>query len=137
MNSSRSFRRPARAAVAAVVSSVAAALLLAAGPAAAAPEPDFYTPPAELPAAAGAVVRAAPLPLFATIPEADGTWPAAGQLVMYTSRLQDGTPTAVTGTFIDSTHPWQGGGPRPTVIIAPGTSGKATGARCPEPSPRA
>jgi len=43
---------------------------------------------------------------------------------MYTSRLQDGTPTAVTGTFVDSTHPWRGKGPRPTVVIAPGTSGQ-------------
>lgn len=102
------------------------ALVLTAAPAVA--DTDFYTPPVDLPAAAGAVVRAEPLPLFATIPEADGTWPAAAQLVMYTSRLQDGTPTAVTGTFIDSTHPWRGDGPRPTVIIAPGTSGQ--GDRC-------
>ncbi|WFR74290.1 lipase family protein [Prescottella defluvii] len=125
MNDSRMLRRPARAAVAALAGCIAGALVLVgAGAAAAAPDTDFYAPPAELPAAAGDIVRTEPLPVFATLPESDGSWPAAAQLVMYTSRLQDGTPTAVTGTFIDSTHPWRGTGPRPTVVIAPGTSGQ-------------
>ncbi|WP_430333252.1 lipase family protein [Rhodococcus sp. ACT016] len=127
MSNSRAARHrtgPIRATVAALACCVAGALVLAAGPASAAPQPDFYTPPAQLPAAAGAVVRTEPMPLFATVPAADGNWPTQARLVMYTSRLQDGTPTAVTGTFIDSAHPWQGKGPRPTVVIAPGTSGQ-------------
>lgn len=120
-----SLAKRGRAAVTALVSCAAAALVLTApGPAAAAPAPDFYAPPAQLPVAPGGIVRSEPLPIFATVPESDGSWPAAAQLVMYTSRLQDGTPTAVTGTFIDSTHPWRGQGPRPTVVIAPGTSGQ-------------
>ncbi|PTR31947.1 secretory lipase [Rhodococcus sp. OK519] len=119
MNNSRTLR----ATVAALTCCVAATLVLtAAGPAAAAP--DFYSPPAQMPATAGDIVHTQPMPIFATLPESNGTWPAAAQLVMYTSRLQDGTPTAVTGTFIDSTHPWRGTGPRPTVVIAPGTSGQ-------------
>ncbi|MFC9514652.1 lipase family protein [Nocardiaceae bacterium NPDC056970] len=120
-----SLAKRGRSAVTALVSCAAAALVLTApGPAAAAPAPDFYAPPAQLPDAPGGIVRSEPLPIFATVPESDGSWPAAAQLVMYTSRLQDGTPTAVTGTFIDSTHPWRGQGPRPTVVIAPGTSGQ-------------
>lgn len=120
-----SLEKRGRAAVAALVSIAAAALVLAApGPAAAGPAPDFYTPPAQLSDAPGDIVRSEPMPIFATVPAADGSWPAAAQLVMYTSRLQDGTPTAVTGTFIDSAHPWRGTGQRPTVVIAPGTSGQ-------------
>lgn len=120
------FRRtPGRAAVAASVTCAATALTVAVpGRAGADSPPDFYSPPALSADAPGGIVRSEPLPLFATIPESDGTWPVAAQLVMYTSRLQDGTPTAVTGTFIDSTHPWRGHGPRPTVVIAPGTSGQ-------------
>ncbi|NUP25814.1 MAG: lipase, partial [Nocardia sp.] len=48
--------------------------------------------------------------------------------IMYTTRLQDGSPVAVTGTFIDAAGPWLGAGPRPTVVIGPGTSGQ--GDRC-------
>lgn len=94
------------------------------GPALADPAADFYSPPAQLPPTEGAVLRTEPMPLLASIPGADGSWPAAAQRVMYTSRLQDGSPTAVTGTFIEGNHPWRGTGPRPTVVIAPGTAGQ-------------
>lgn len=43
---------------------------------------------------------------------------------MYTSTLQDGSPTVVTGTIIDPTAPWHGHGPRPTIVMAPGTVGQ-------------
>ena len=115
-----------RVAVLTVVSCIAAAVALTAGahPAHAAPGDDFYTPPAEFASAPGSIIRTEPMPLFASVPGTDGTWPGAGQRVMYTSRLQDGSPTAVTGTFIDATRPWNGSGTRPTVIIAPGTVGQ-------------
>ncbi|WP_039804182.1 lipase family protein [Nocardia araoensis] len=95
--------------------------------AAAAPVGDFYIPPAQIPAERGAIVKTKPMALFATLPTDQG-WPGEAQHVMYTSRLQDGSPVAVTGTFIDATGPWQGPGPRPTVVIGPGTSGQ--GDRC-------
>ncbi|WP_174183632.1 lipase family protein [Nocardia barduliensis] len=95
--------------------------------AAAAPVSDFYVPPAQIPSERGAIVKTAPMSLFATVPTDKG-WPGKAQHVMYTSRLQDGSPVAVSGTFIDATGPWQGPGPRPTVVIAPGTSGQ--GDRC-------
>lgn len=87
-------------------------------------EPDFYVPPAQIAPGPGAIVRTQPMPLFATVPGIAGNWPGTARLVMYTSQLQDGSPTAVTGTFIDATRPWQGNGPRPTVVIAPGTVGQ-------------
>ncbi|MFE7747136.1 lipase family protein, partial [Nocardia sp. NPDC057455] len=95
--------------------------------AAAAPVGDFYVPPAQIPSERGAVIKTAPMALFATVPTDQG-WPGKAQHVMYTSQLQDGSPVAVSGTFIDATGPWQGSGPRPTVVIAPGTSGQ--GDRC-------
>ncbi|MBF6077411.1 lipase [Nocardia beijingensis] len=117
---------------------VAAALAVACGTAvavvgvdtreaAAAPVGDFYVPPAQIPAERGAIIKTAPMALFAAPPTAQG-WPGKAQHVMYTSRLQDGSPVAVSGTFIDATGPWQGPGPRPTVVIGPGTSGQ--GDRC-------
>ncbi|WP_245713616.1 lipase family protein [Nocardia vaccinii] len=96
------------------------------GSAAAAPSGAFYTPPAQLPAQAGAIVKSEPMPVFATLPGGGGQWPVAAQRVMYTSRTQDGTPAAVSGTYIEPTRPWQRSGPRPTVVIAPGTVGQGT-----------
>ncbi|MER7449382.1 lipase family protein [Nocardia beijingensis] len=114
---------------------VAAAVAVACGTAvgvdtreaAAVPVGDFYVPPAQIPAERGAIIKTAPMALFAAPPTAQG-WPGKAQHVMYTSRLQDGSPVAVSGTFIDATVPWQGPGPRPTVVIGPGTSGQ--GDRC-------
>lgn len=115
-----------RAAAAALAAVCAAGLTLIGtnAPAAADPVGPFYTPPAQIPAERGAIIKTEPMPLLATPPSADG-WPRQAQRVMYTTRLQDGSPVAVTGTFIDAGGPWQGAGPRPTVIVGPGTSGQA------------
>ncbi|WP_328394737.1 lipase family protein [Nocardia sp. NBC_00416] len=94
--------------------------------AAAAPE-DFYAPPDQIPAAPGAVIRTQPMSLLATLPSDQG-WPGKADHIMYTTRLQDGSTVAVTGTYIDAAGPWLGAGPRPTVVIGPGTSGQ--GDRC-------
>lgn len=107
----------------AACSVVAAAGAMDAREAAADPAGGFYTPPAQIPSDPGAIVKTQPMTVFAAPPTA-GRWPVAAQQVMYTTRLQDGSPTAVTGTFIDAAGPWQGAGPRPTVVIAPGTSGQ-------------
>ncbi|MFB7874841.1 lipase family protein [Nocardia sp. NPDC056064] len=105
----------------------AAGHLVGAGPAVAEPVSAFYVPPAQLPEAPGAIVKTQPMTILATPPTATG-WPTQAQHVMYTSRLQDGSPVAVSGTYIEPTNPWQGPGPRPTVVIGPGTSGQ--GDRC-------
>jgi pimeloyl-ACP methyl ester carboxylesterase len=46
------------------------------------------------------------------------------RLVVYGSRRQDGSPVAVSGTFIDNRIRWTGPGPRPVVVIGPGTVGQ-------------
>lgn len=93
------------------------------GSAGAAPADDFYTPPAHFDTTPGSVVKTQPMPVFLA-PPGLGSWPVNAQQVMYTSQTQDGAPVAVSGTYIDATRPWQGHGPRPTVVIAPGTSGQ-------------
>ena len=93
------------------------------GSAGAAPADDFYTPPAHFDTTPGSVVKTQPMPVFLA-PPGLGSWPVNAQQVMYTSQTQDGAPVAVSGTYIDATRPWQGNGPRPTVVIAPGTSGQ-------------
>lgn len=91
-------------------------------------EPDifggFYTPPADIAADAGTVLKTQSMPLYASIPGLNGSWPGEGQRVMYTSALQDGTPTAVTGSFVEPAVPWRGEGDRPTIVIGPGTVGQ-------------
>ncbi|MEV0078961.1 lipase family protein [Nocardia neocaledoniensis] len=126
MRQSRSLTRRAALTVAACLAAVAGPGL-GASPAAGAPMSAFYTPPAEIPQAPGSIVRTAPMTLLATPPTAKG-WPTQGQHVLYTSRLQDGSPVAVSGTYIEPQNPWQGPGARPTVVIGPGTSGQ--GDRC-------
>lgn len=90
---------------------------------AAAPVSAFYTPPAQLPSEPGSVIKTEPMTVFAAPPSVTG-WPVRAQYVMYTSRYQDGSPAAVTGTYIEPTNPWRGSGPRPTVVIGPGTAGQ-------------
>nr|WP_245915196.1 lipase family protein [Nocardia fluminea] len=97
------------------------------GDASAEPVAAFYTPPDRIPQEPGAIIKTAPMTLFMTPPTEQG-WPGKAQHVMYTSRLQDGSPVAVSGTYLEPTGPWQGAGPRPTVVIGPGTSGQ--GDRC-------
>lgn len=85
---------------------------------------DFYVPPAEFSAEPGAVIRTAPMQVMVAAPGSDAQWPIPAQRVLYSSRTEHNEPVAVSGTFIDSTRPWQGAGPRPTVVIGPGTSGQ-------------
>lgn len=108
--------------VVAVIAGVCVAAV--ATPVASAEPTGFYLPPAEFDTTAGAVVRAESLPLLASFPGSDGTWPGRGQRVMYTSRLQDDSPVAVTGTYIEASQPWRGTGERPTIVVAPGTVGQ-------------
>ena len=46
--------------------------------------------------------------------------PAGAQGVIYQTTDVDGRPVATSGAFYDSTAPWNGPGPRPTLILGPG-----------------
>jgi hypothetical protein len=86
--------------------------------------PAFYTPPEDLPAADGALVRAEPLPLDLSLPGVNGPLPGTATRLMYTSRDSNGRQTAVTGAYVEPSAAWKGGGARPLVAIAPGTLGQ-------------
>ncbi|WP_431309416.1 lipase family protein [Gordonia sesuvii] len=85
---------------------------------------DFYTPPARFASEPGSVIRSEASPLLLQIPGVGNQWPGTATRVMYTSEYQDGTPAPVTGTLVEPTAPWQGGGQRPTVVLGPGTVGQ-------------
>lgn len=77
---------------------------------------DFYTPPAELPAANGDLVRHEPATVaYLGVPATK---------IMYKSTDLHGEPVAVTGTVLQATAPWRGGGERPLVSYAVGTIGQ-------------
>ncbi|MGJ0118733.1 lipase family protein [Williamsia sp. MIQD14] len=111
-------------AIAVAITLVAGVGTVATGTASAAPGDTFYTPPAQYSTARGAIIKSRPTPIFLQIPGNPRPFPGAAKTVMYTSRLQDGSPTAVTGTYIEPFARWGGRGPRPTVVMAPGTIGQ-------------
>ena len=78
--------------------------------------PAFYTPPASLPAANGALIRTEPLPLALSLPGLDGPLPGTATRLMYPSTDSNGRPVAVTGAYIEPSAAWKGGGPRPLEI---------------------
>ncbi|MFT3898849.1 MAG: lipase family protein [Gordonia sp. (in: high G+C Gram-positive bacteria)] len=81
---------------------------------------DFYTPPAQVSPAAsepGVLVRTQPIPLL-------GLLPGRATRIMYMTAYQDDKPVAATGTVIEPIPRWAGRGPRPTVVIGPGTVGQ-------------
>lgn len=87
--------------------------------------PAFYTPPAALPAADGALVRTEPLPLALSLPGLDGkTLPGRATRLMYKTTDSNGRPAAVTGAYVEPSAAWPGSGPRPLVVLAPGTMGQ-------------
>lgn len=121
--------------LAAAVITAAACLGAQAIPAAAATGPDtvvsrgvtipaFYRPPAELPAANGALIRSEPLPLALSLPGLHGPLPGRATRLMYRSTDSNGLPVAVTGAYIEPAAAWKGRGPRPLVAVAPGTMGQ-------------
>ncbi|WP_161895277.1 lipase family protein [Gordonia spumicola] len=109
---------------ASLVAVVAAAGLVSTTAAPADAARNFYAPPASFDATPGSVIRTEPSPLLLQIPGVKNQWPGTATRLMYTSTLQNGKPTAVTGTFVEPTAPWKGKGVRPTVVIGPGTVGQ-------------
>lgn len=85
---------------------------------------DFYTPPTTFASKPGSVIKSQPSPLLLQIPGIPNQWPGTATRIMYTSQYQDGKPAAVTGTVVEPTAPWTGKGPRPTVVLGPGTVGQ-------------
>ncbi|MCK8673397.1 lipase family protein [Rhodococcus sp. NPDC003382] len=84
---------------------------------------DFYLPPDPLPAGSpGDVLRVEPS-VAAIVPGTPLAIDATVTRVMYRSVGAAGDPVAVTGTVLVPTLPWAGTGPRPTVIVGPGTQG--------------
>lgn len=90
-------------------------------------EDAFYTPPVSVPGTAGTLIRSQPVahPLDDS---ATGEGPARADRILYTSTTEDGTPVATSGFIMEPAGAWQGGGPTPTIVFAPGTRG--TGDTC-------
>ncbi|NEE20608.1 triacylglycerol lipase [Streptomyces sp. SID7499] len=87
--------------------------------------PAFYTPPTQLPATNGALIRREPLPLGLSLPGLDGRpLPGTATRLMYKSTDSDGRAVAVTGAYIEPSAKWEGDGPRPLVAVASGTMGQ-------------
>ncbi|MHC8421145.1 lipase family protein [Streptomyces sp. NB004] len=86
--------------------------------------PAFYTPPAELPAGDGTLIRSEHLPLALSLPGLDGPLPGRATRLMYKSTDANGEPVAVTGAYVEPAAKWRGEGPRPLVAVAPGTMGQ-------------
>ncbi|MFC4066586.1 lipase family protein [Actinoplanes subglobosus] len=86
--------------------------------------PDFYTPPAALPAADGTLIRTEPLPLALSLPGISGTLPGRATRIMYKTTDSTGAPAAVTGAYLEPAASWKGKGARPLVVLAPGTMGQ-------------
>ncbi|MDZ4236067.1 MAG: lipase, partial [Dietzia sp.] len=86
----------------------------------------FYTPPADLPAVPGTVIRSEPMTITPSVPDlvAGGTLTADAQRIMYRSTGAAGGPVAVTGTYLQPRAPWSGPGPRPLAVVTPGTQGQ-------------
>ncbi|MEE3853002.1 lipase family protein [Gordonia sp. LSe1-13] len=99
--------------------------------ASATPQTPFYVAPAEIPAEPGSIIRTESMPAFLTVPRSadtasprDAVWPGTAQRILYTSLTQEGTPTAVSGTFLEPSGPWRGKGAAPVVVIGPGAIGQ-------------
>lgn len=94
-------------------------------------QPGGFYDTAGLPAAdPGTVLRseATSLPLAVEVsglPPLASPLPALAQRLIYQTVDVHGGPVATSGALYDSTAPWTGAGPRPTIVIGPGTQGQA------------
>ncbi|WP_257161816.1 lipase family protein [Corynebacterium cystitidis] len=80
----------------------------------------FYLPPEEIPAP-GTLIRTQPAPQLLNMLGPD--FPGYAEKILYSSTAIHGDPVAVSGFIIEPANPWQGNGPQPTVVFAPGTRG--------------
>ncbi|WP_104106184.1 lipase family protein [Nocardioides sp. 616] len=114
--------RSARIATAALSSALVLGVL---SPAPASAAADFYTPPTNLPAANGALVRTEPMKLAIPVPQGSGstTLPGSATRIMYKTTDEGGDPAAVSGVYIEPSKPWTGKGARPLISFSVGTQG--------------
>ncbi len=68
----------------------------------------------------GSVIRTEPLALAGAV----GGVPGVGTRILYSSTDTHGSKVAVSGSYLEPAAPWSGAGPRPTVVIGPGTQGQ-------------
>ncbi|MCS4536099.1 lipase family protein [Corynebacterium sp. HS2168-gen11] len=82
----------------------------------------FYQPPEQFDPTPGALIRTKPIPNILNVlgPE----FPGYTQKILYTSTDEFGNPVAVSGYVIEPTKQWDGPGPTPTIVFAPGTRGQ-------------
>lgn len=85
---------------------------------------DFYTPPPTLTGAPGSIIKAEPMIMALSLPTPDGAFPGTATRMMYRSTNTHDQPNAVTGTYIASSLPWHGHGPRPLIALPAGTQGQ-------------
>ena len=79
----------------------------------------FYTPPDPLPPGQpGDLIRTEPSRLVLEPSGQLGSFVGIGTRIMYRSTDANGTPVAVTGTYIEPDVPWPGTGPRPLLAYA-------------------
>ncbi|MBD2759672.1 triacylglycerol lipase [Yimella sp. cx-573] len=86
--------------------------------------PAFYDVPASLPAANGAIVRSQPMTIAWWLPGILSSLPAKATRVMYKTTDSTGAPAGVTGAYLEPKTAWSGPGPRPLVVLLPGTQGQ-------------
>lgn len=115
----RGMRRIATVLGACLAAAVTSGVTASAAPA------DFYEVPASaLGGAPGTVVDTQPYPPLLSIPNQQGPWPSGAQRIMYRTTDARGGATAASGTYFDASLPWIGAGPRPLVVLGPGTQGQ-------------
>lgn len=81
----------------------------------------FYDDPVTNLGAPGTLLRTQPAPHLLNILGPD--FPGYAEKILYTSTTVHGEPVATSGFVIQPATPWQGPGPTPTVVFAPGTRG--------------
>ena len=98
-----------------------------------APSPSAYVPAPPPPGAAAGAAASPPGAAPGALLEATAAphllnpggehLPGSAQRIRYASINSNGEPVEVTGYVIDPITPWQGNGPTPTIVMAPGTRG--------------
>ncbi|MBE7323566.1 alpha/beta fold hydrolase [Nocardioides sp. Y6] len=88
---------------------------------------DFYTPPTDLPATDGTVVRSEPMKLGISFPllGRQTRLPGTATRILYTTTDEGGDQAAVSGVYIEPSKRWRGKGDRPLVSFSVGTQGVA------------
>lgn len=83
----------------------------------------FYATPSDLPDTPGVLLRTNPVPHIFNLTGPHR--PGHAYQILYTSTDANDQIVAVSGVVIEPRHDWEGEGPVPTVVVAPGTRGAA------------